>query len=236
METFTKLYDKEIELLEDCSGKVLKVYNHIKKVYSYQKKASFDHQSRIIEDTELSKSTVIRAIQRLEEVGLIKDHKRGRYNYYVLPIFDECEGRVTEDFEQKARINKSVNVTAVEKEIVEEKEVKDMGYINEAVVENKTLQAPIEETIEYDSDRISEKVFDFLDEFEVSGNKNEKYGYKCVKYRDMLNSNYSLIKDTAINDITVLLKSEGITDESEVNFVIDVIKNKPSRNININIS
>lgn len=95
MSRFLKLYDEEIERLENISD--LKVYKHLKFNYTaHNGNAVFDLQEKIAEDTGLSEKTIKRSIARLKQSGLIETYKKGRFNYYTLPILNNVENKPIE--------------------------------------------------------------------------------------------------------------------------------------------
>ena len=100
MNGFTKLYKEERELLRKINtGAAYEVYMHLKDKYRYYDKDVYSYIKYMAEYLEMSERTIIRAIKKLKEVGLI-ECRRGwskdegapnSCNYYSFPIVDMIE-------------------------------------------------------------------------------------------------------------------------------------------------
>ena len=100
MNGFTKLYKEERELLRKINtGAAYEVYMHLKDKYKYYGKDVYSYMKCIAEYLEMSERTIIRAIKKLKEAGLI-ECRRGwskdegapnSCNYYSFPIVDMIE-------------------------------------------------------------------------------------------------------------------------------------------------
>lgn len=100
MNGFTKLYKEERELLRKINtGAAYEVYMHLKDKYRYYDKDVYSYIKYMAEYLEMSERTIIRAIKKLKEVGLIecrREWSKGEgvpksSNYYSFPIVDMIE-------------------------------------------------------------------------------------------------------------------------------------------------
>ena len=100
MNGFTKLYKEERELLRKINtGAAYEVYMHLKDKYRYYNTDVYSYMKCIAEYLEMSERTIIRAIKKLKEVGLIEcrrewvksDTVLKSSNYYSFPIVDMIE-------------------------------------------------------------------------------------------------------------------------------------------------
>ena len=100
MNGFTKLYKEERELLRKINtGAAYEVYMHLKDKYRYYNTDVYSYMKCIAEYLEMSERTIIRAIKKLKEVGLIEcrrewvksDNVLKSSNYYSFPIVDMIE-------------------------------------------------------------------------------------------------------------------------------------------------
>ena len=100
MNGFTKLYKEERELLRKINtGAAYEVYMHLKDKYRYYNTDVYSYMKCIAEYLEMSERTIIRAIKKLKEVGLIEcrrewvksDGVLKSSNYYSFPIVDMIE-------------------------------------------------------------------------------------------------------------------------------------------------
>ena len=95
---FTKIYDKERELLfKTNSVTAYEVYFHLKGDNSYFKKEFMDLRRCIAAYLNIPERTVKDALQRLIKVGLIKTNKRGKVDYYTLPYDTDIKENRKED-------------------------------------------------------------------------------------------------------------------------------------------
>lgn len=95
---FTKIYDKERELLfKTNSVTAYEVYFHLKGDNSYFKKEFMDLRRCIAAYLNIPERTVKDALQRLVKVGLVKTNKRGKVNYYTLPYDTDIKKDRKED-------------------------------------------------------------------------------------------------------------------------------------------
>ena len=89
---FTKLYDKERELLRKTNSVAsYEVYMHLKNDYSYYKGDCYDLTKCISQYLDIPERTVKDAIKRLKEVGLISTTLRGKVSIYQFPILSQIE-------------------------------------------------------------------------------------------------------------------------------------------------
>ena len=100
MNGFTKLYKEERELLRKINtGAAYEVYMHLKDKYRYYNTDVYSYMKCIAEYLEMSERTIIRAIKKLKEVGLIECRRKWiksdtvlkSSNYYSFPIVDMIE-------------------------------------------------------------------------------------------------------------------------------------------------
>lgn len=110
---FTKLYDKERELLRKTNSVAsYEVYMHLKNDYSYYKGDCYDLTKCISQYLGIPERTVKDAIKRLKDVGLISTTIRGKVSIYQFPILSQIEkGDVVTQEEENN--NKSVTVEEV---------------------------------------------------------------------------------------------------------------------------
>ena len=100
MNGYTKLYKEERELLRKINtGDAYEVYMHLKDKYRYYNTDVYSYMKCIAEYLEMSERTIIRAIKKLKEDGLIEcrrewiksDTVLKSSNYYSFPIVDMIE-------------------------------------------------------------------------------------------------------------------------------------------------
>lgn len=110
---FTKLYDKERELLRKTNSVAsYEVYMHLKNDYSYYKGDCYDLTKCISQYLGIPERTVKDAIKRLKDVGLISTTIRGKVSIYQFPILSQIEkGDVVTQEEENN--NKSATVEEV---------------------------------------------------------------------------------------------------------------------------
>lgn len=140
-QSFTKIYDKEEELLfQTNSINAYRVYIHLKKDNSYFKKEFMDLRRCIADYLNMPERTVKDAIKRLIKVGLIQTKKKGKVNYYILPYDSQNKPIITyKEDERKPDIQTEQPIITPTYEDVEKS-------IEEAtVLEVKTPSVPIKE-------------------------------------------------------------------------------------------
>lgn len=101
-QSFTKIYDKEEELLfQTNSINAYRVYIHLKKDNSFFKKEFMDLRRCIADYLNMPERTVKDAIKRLIKVGLIQTKKKGKVNYYILPYDSQNKPIIYKEDERK---------------------------------------------------------------------------------------------------------------------------------------
>ena len=98
MNSFTKLYKKERELLRQTNSvNCYEVYMHLKDKYSYFKEDCYDLIKCISEYLDIPQRSVKDALKRLKEVGLINTVKRGKVNIYSFPLVGKEEAPMEQE-------------------------------------------------------------------------------------------------------------------------------------------
>lgn len=154
MSQFTKIYDKEEELLfQTNSVNAYRVYFHLKKDNSFFKGEFYDLRRCIAEHLNMPERTVKDAIKRLIKVGLIQTKKKGKVNYYILPYDSQNIEIITYNEEQNDRrrndgIGKEDKTGNIETggteqfqdvHPLQEKEQKQVGEITDTIPDKEKL-------------------------------------------------------------------------------------------------
>ena len=169
---FTKIYDKERELLyKTKSVTAYEVYFHLKGDNSYFKKEFMDLRRCIAAYLNIPERTVKDALQRLIKVGLIKTNKRGKVNYYTLPYDTDIKENRKEDEqpiiqetgeEDKEHLNRREEQTgSKENEILSEETEGGNGGNEEYVVEDyidKHINKVLIPLLQNDGDKYYENI------------------------------------------------------------------------------
>lgn len=198
---FTKIYDKERELLfKTNSVTAYEVYFHLKGDNSYFKKEFMDLRRCIASYLNIPERTVKDALQRLIKVGLIKTNKRGKVNYYTLPYDTDIKENRKED-ERKPDVQTEQTIITPTYEDIEKS-------IEETTVsEVKTPSVPIKEEKKEDEQPIiqEKKEDEFQKDVEVAVNelaqialygKGKKMFYETLtKHSNSLSIRYNLLYD-----------------------------------------
>ena len=166
-QSFTKIYDKEEELLfQTNSINAYRVYIHLKKDNSFFKTEFMDLRRCIADYLNMPERTVKDAIKRLIKVGLIQTKKKGKVNYYILPYDSQNKPIIYKEDERKPDVQAeqpkeqecitvhtepiiSPTYEDVEQQCGKENNIEEIEQPNERVDDGKFYTLFIAPSIEY---------------------------------------------------------------------------------------
>lgn len=147
-QSFTKIYDKEEELLfQTNSINAYRVYIHLKKDNSFFKKEFMDLRRCIADYLNMPERTVKDAIKRLIKVGLIQTKKKGKVNYYILPYDSQNKPIICKEDERKPDVQKEEQQTEQECPTVHTEPIISPIY-EEVEQSNRETNSVVQEKVE----------------------------------------------------------------------------------------
>ena len=202
---FTKIYDKERELLyKTNSVTAYEVYFHLKGDNSYFKKEFMDLRRCIAAYLNIPERTVKDALQRLIKVGLIKTNKRGKVNYYTLPYDTDIKENRKED-EKKPDVQTERSIITPTYEDIE-KSIKET-----TVSEVKTPSIPIkEENREEEFQKDVEVAVNELAQIAIYGKGKKMFDETLTKHSNSLSIQYNKLYDDVEEQLRDMSKEKYI--------------------------
>ena len=202
---FTKIYDKERELLyKTNSVTAYEVYFHLKGDNSYFKKEFMDLRRCIAAYLNIPERTVKDALQRLIKVGLIKTNKRGKVNYYTLPYDTDIKENRKED-EKKPDVQTERSIITPTYEDIE-KSIKET-----TVSEVKTPSIPIkEENKEEEFQKDVEVAVNELAQIAIYGKGKKMFDETLTKHSNSLSIQYNKLYDDVEEQLRDMSKEKYI--------------------------